>query len=274
MEIVDCIIWDVDPMAFHIGSIGFKWYGIFCGLFFLFGLWSLDWQFKRAGLPDESAFRLLVSIFIGSILGAFVAHRLFYEWQTLINDPLSLFDFSKGLTGLSSHGALVGCFGVLYIYSLISKIKFIELLDRITFGGAIGTILVRLGNLMNSEVIGKPSDMPWAFCFTQIDGRIMTIPRHPTQIYDALTGCAILGLLFWLDWQQGKEKRPLGLLSAVFLVALFTMRSCVEFFKEHQALSSSFPLTMGQLLSIPCIALGIAMLIWSRKNSPARQPVK
>ncbi len=261
----DCIVWDVDPVAVWIGSFPLTWYGIFVGIVFLCSLYSVDWQFKRAGFPTEGIFWLCCGGFFGAIFGGIIAHRVFYEWELMLNDPWSLFDFRRGITGMASHGSFLGVFAVTWWWAKRNKIRYLDFLDRIAIAGATSAIFVRLGNLMNSEVLGRPTEVPWAFCFLRVDPMIL-VPRHPTQIYEAINGAISLGLLLLLDWKKGGEQRPLGMMCGVFIAVYFFNRFFIEFFKAHQALSQDSVLTMGQFLGIPGFLLGVGILVWSFKN--------
>jgi len=240
---------------------------------FLFGFLLLYWQFKRAGLIKESGdllviFRLVFYMIIGAILGAFCGYRLFYSWDRFITNPLSTIDFREGVSGLSSHGATIGILAAAFLFHLRSKMSFIELLDRLTFSAALAAGLVRLGNLMNSECVGRKTMVAWAFCFPRHDG--MLIPRHPSQIYEAVIALVVILVLLWVDRKFGKEKRPLGIMAGVFLSVYFSLRFLVEFFKEGQVVAPASPLTMSQILSVPFVLLGICLIIWSLdKKLPA-----
>lgn len=278
MNPVSCVMWNVDPIMVTLGPISIRWYGIFFSSTFLLGYVLLSWQFSRARLPETRddplvLYRLVFFLVIGAFVGAYFGHRIFYQWDRFFKDPLSLISLKGGLRGLSSHGAAIGILTAAFLFHLQSTMRYVEILDRLSFSVAAAAILVRLGNLMNSEIVGRKTHIPWAFCFPRYDGAL--IPRHPSQIYEAFIGLAVLVSLLTVDRKAGGEKRPLGLMSSVFLLIYFPLRFLVEFFKEYHILPPESPLTMGQYLSMPFMAVGVCLLVWSLRNRlPAgKQPV-
>ena len=278
MNPVSCVIWNVDPVMVTLGPISIRWYGILFSSTFVLGYVLLYWQFKRARHTDTrddllALYRLAFFLVIGAGAGAYLGHRIFYHWYRFFTNPLSLMSLKGGLRGLSSHGAAIGILTAAFLFHLQSKMRYVEILDRLSFSVAVAAILVRLGNLMNSEIVGRKTNVPWAFCFQRYDGAL--IPRHPSQIYEAFIGLVVLVSLFMVDRKAGGEKRPLGLMSSVFLLIYFTLRFLTEFFKEYHILAPEFPLTMGQYLSMPFVVVGVCLLVWSLKNRlPAgKQPV-
>ena len=256
---MNCFLWDANPVILPIaGPFQLRWYGLaFLGVFY-FGYKLQDWQMRRGGHPEDTASRFLNWGVVGLLAGAWFVHRIFYEPERIMENPLYLIDVTKGLAGLSSHGGALGLIAALYFFGRANKISFIELIDRVTWSAAAAAVFVRAGNFFNSEIVGRPTDVPWAVCFPRFDtaqGLPLT-PRHPTQIYEVLIGVGILGLLTWVDRKAGKEKRPRYLITGVFMISFFAARFFVEFFKRHQALDSSSAVTMGQLLSLPFIAFG------------------
>jgi prolipoprotein diacylglyceryl transferase len=262
-------MWNVDPVMVTLGPISIRWYGIFFGSTFLLGYVMLYWQFKRARLTEAwddllVLYQLVFFLVIGAGAGAYFGHRIFYNWDRFFTNPLSLMSLRGGLRGLSSHGAAIGILTAAFLFHLQSKMRYVEILDRLSFSVAVAAILVRLGNLMNSEIVGRKTNVAWAFYFQRYDGTL--IPRHPSQIYEAFIGLAVLVSLFMVDRKAGGEKRPLGLMSSVFLLIYFPLRFLTEFFKEHHILPAESPLTMGQYLSMPFVVVGVCLLVWSLKN--------
>ena len=265
----NCTVWDLDPVIFRLGSLQIRYYGILFASAFYLGYRTLLWQFGRPQMDLDLARRYFLYIFFGAVLGSFFGHRIFYRWDVFINNPLSVFDIRGGMKGLASHGATIGILTGVFLFHRISKIRYLELCDRVIFGVAIAATLVRVGNFFNSEIVGRQAEgLAWAFCFPRFDRGAM-IPRHPSQIYETLLGVAVLALLFLVDRLAGKEKRPLGLLFGTFMASYFALRFVVEYFKAYQALPTSAPFTMGQLLSIPFFLVGVVTIIWSLK---ARRP--
>ncbi len=261
----DCVVWDLHPIIFKLGPLQIRYYGLLFASAFYLGYRTILWQFDRTGMDLDLGRRYFLYIFFGAVLGSFIGHRVFYRWDVFITN---LFDIRGGMKGLASHGATIGLLISVYIFSRLSKIRFLELCDRVIFGVAIAATLVRVGNFFNSEIVGRQTDSAWAFCFPRYD-RGALIPRHPSQIYETILGLSVLVLLYFVDRAAGKDKRPLGLLFGTFMTVYFAGRFLVEYFKEYQALPSGFPITMGQALSVPFVLLGVIMIIWSLK---ARRP--
>lgn len=274
MEQVNCFIWDISPVIFKLGPLKFRWYGFMFALVFVIGYKLILWQFSRAGFSKELSMRFLIYSFVGMLVGAYFGHRIFYEPETFFANPFASLQIWRGISGLSSHGATFGLLIAFYIFHKKTKIRYMELLDRSTFGVALGATFVRIGNLFNSEIVGRQTDVAWAFCFPRYDKGEL-VPRHPSQIYETFIGLLMLGFLYLVDKKAGQEKRPLGLMFATYMLVYFTLRFFVEFFKEYQVPSLEASLTMGQYLSIPFVLTGIATLIWSFKTrQPASLPVK
>jgi phosphatidylglycerol:prolipoprotein diacylglycerol transferase len=232
----DCWTWEIDPIILKIwGPIQLRWYGLmFLGVF-VFGYLSLRWQLRRveplrvSGRADEMA-QSCVNWTVASVLiGAWFGHRLFYEFDKVIDNPIYLIDVSRGLQGLASHGAAIGLLAMLYLFARKHKIPYSEMMDRFMISVAVAVILVRLGNFFNHEVYGRPTDVPWAVCLCRIGlaapagwerwsvwpgteeresgvfTNLATEPRHPSQLYEALCGVLIVLILLWVDKKAGKE---------------------------------------------------------------------
>ncbi|MBN2716582.1 MAG: prolipoprotein diacylglyceryl transferase [Deltaproteobacteria bacterium] len=259
---MNCIQWNMDPVAFFLGPVPFTWYGISIGLLFIASYLVSNWQFNRAGIPTDKLFGFVFAVFGGAILGAFLFHRIFYEWDTLVSDPLRLFNIKGGLSGLASHGLLPGALIPAFFYYRAFKRPILDLMDRGVFCGALAGFFIRLGNLANSEIIGKPSDGPFAFCFLAVDD----VPRHPSQLYESLIGLTVFGLLAVADRLAGKENRPMGFLSGLFLVLMFSLRFVAEFFKQRLTVGESSVLSMGQYLSLPFVVVGVGLMVYSLRR--------
>ena len=206
----------------------------------------------------------------GTVVGARLGHVLFYDPDYYLAHPLEILKIWEG--GLASHGATLGILLAVWLFSRNNKFDYLWVLDRIVIVVATGGMCIRLGNLMNSEIIGRPTDVPWAFRFVRYNeihhtnGPIPLEPRHPTQIYEALFCLFLFVLLYWL-WNRYKERTPRGLLFGLFVVLLFSFRFLVEFLKEVQEdFERGMTLNMGQLLSIPLILVGIWVLFRAGKS--------
>ncbi|MDR2199101.1 MAG: prolipoprotein diacylglyceryl transferase [Deltaproteobacteria bacterium] len=255
-------VWDPDPVAFVLPLLGrqVRWYGIIFALAFLFGFILYRRQVLRGGGTEDEAVSFIIPGFLGTVLGARLGHVLFYNFEHFLNDPLWFFKIWDG--GLASHGAAAGLALALLYQSRRTRRPFLWLSDRFAFSAALGAALVRLGNFMNSEIVGKiaPENSPFAVYFPLHDAPPVP-PRYPTQLLESFSGFLILGALFLGDRLWGREKRPRGALSALFLVLYFALRFLAEFFKERQGPFDDFLLSRGQLLSILPLALGALLLV-------------
>jgi prolipoprotein diacylglyceryl transferase len=266
--------WDIDPALFKIpvpliGTLEIRYYSLIFVLVFLGGYALLNWQIRRGGGDEEEAGDFIIYGVLGVLLGARLGHVLFYDLDKALRDPSWVFKIWTG--GLASHGAVIGLIVAMYLFTKRRGVPFLEGADRFAFSAALGASLVRVGNFFNSEIVGKPTDQTWGVQFPRFDGEGGPF-RHPSQLYEATMGFAILGILFLLDKRLGKEERPRGALISVFFVLYFVGRFCVEFVKEYQEsiVEADSILTMGQWLSIPGFLLGVYGLYWSfRHRLPA-----
>ena len=262
MIILSYITWSVSPEIVNLGPISIRWYGLLFALAFVAGFKILQWMYKRENKPVMDVEQIAVYMILGTVIGARLGHCLFYNPEYYLSHPLEILMVWKG--GLASHGAAIGILISIYIYTKKKKESFIALLDKIVILVALGGSFIRLGNLFNSEIIGKPANLPWAFIFTSVDN----VPRHPTQIYESLAYLIIfLILIFIYKKKSGKLKN--GFIFGLFLILLFAFRFFVEFLKENQSpFEAGMILNMGQILSIPFVILGIILVIVSvkRKN--------
>ncbi|MFI3314519.1 MAG: prolipoprotein diacylglyceryl transferase [Rikenellaceae bacterium] len=256
------IIWDIDPVFIKLGSFEIRYYALTWMAAFFAGLFMFDKMLKKENEPDSIKDTVFMYSFISCVLGARFGHCLFYDFHHYISNPLQMLNFREG--GLASHGAAIGMLIGLYMFSRKYKRPYIWTLDRVTTVIPIGGGLIRLGNLMNSEIYGDPTNAPWGFVFVRAGE---TVAMHPTQIYECLiyfTLCIIMCYLFFK--KDAARKRP-GLLFGVFLVGTFTTRIFVEIIKNPQvAFENDMTLNMGQILSIPFTIIGIYLIVKSRKS--------
>ena len=254
--------WNVDPEIFSIGPVHLRYYGVLFMTGFVLGYRMFVKFFKREGLPVnllDMLFYLLVGC---TIVGSRLGHCLFYEFDYYIANPIKILKIWEG--GLASHGGtiaiMIGMVWYVSKYGRKYNFDYLWLLDRLAIAVCFAAMFIRLGNLMNSEIYGNPTDLPWGFVFEQ---RGEIVPKHPTQLYEALcylgTGILLLSLYYFcLD----KIKR--GLLIGIFFIGIFGSRFLIEYVKEPQvAFEQGMALNMGQLLSIPFIILGIFLIIRS-----------
>jgi phosphatidylglycerol:prolipoprotein diacylglycerol transferase len=254
------ITWDPDPVLLH-GPTPLRYYGLVFAVTTVAAFFLWRWQMRRAGHSDEVLAPFLAYGLVGVVVGARLAHCLFYDWERCVAQPW--FVFAVWLGGLSSHGATAGLIAALVLYARRYRLPLSDAADRLSFGAALGATTVRLANFLNSEIVGRPTDGSWGVRFPRHDQGLPLdrVPlRHPSQLYEAALGLVLLGVLLLVDRRLG-EKRPRGLLSALFLVLYFSGRFVLEYFKAYQTLDPGrWPLTMGQLLSLPPLALGLVWL--------------
>jgi len=258
------IPWNVDPEIFRIGNFAVRWYGLLFASGFVFGYYILKRIFKNEGFGDATLDRLTVYVAIGTIVGARLGHCFFYEPAYYLARPVEILKIWHG--GLASHGAAIGILLALWLFARKERKPFIWAIDRVVIVVALAGALIRLGNLMNSEIYGVETTLPWGFVFLR-NGE--TAPKHPTQIYEALAYLITFGVLMRIYWKNAGKQRP-GLLFGVFLMMVFGFRFFVEYIKEDQvAFESGMKLNMGQWLSIPLVLAGIAILLWAYRHKPA-----
>ncbi len=247
--------WDVSPEIFRLGPLALRWYGLLFALGFLLGFLVMRWIFEREGRSLQDADTGFLYTVAGTAVAGRLAHCLFYEPAYYLEHPLEVLAVWKG--GLASHGTTAGILVALYFFTRNRpRLPYLWLLDRVGIGVALGAVFVRLGNLFNSEILGTPTDLPWAFVFARVDD----VPRHPVQLYEAVFYAVLFVVLLGVYRWSGRLRSP-GALIGVFLISLFGFRFLVEFVKLPQAaFARQLPLTMGQWLSIPFVLLGIYWL--------------
>jgi phosphatidylglycerol:prolipoprotein diacylglycerol transferase len=248
--------WGVSPELVQIGPLAIRWYGLLFASSFLAGFRLMIWVYNKEGLSAGLVDRLLIFVMVGTVVGARLGHCLFYEPGYYLSNPIEILKFWRG--GLASHGAAIGILTAIYLYTRGDfKRSYLWVLDRSVIAIALSGFFIRLGNLFNSEILGKPTDLPWAFVFTRVD----MIPRHPAQLYESLAYLGIFILLLLTYRRQQSKIRP-GLLFGLFLSCVFGFRFLVEFVKENQSpFEAGLVLNMGQLLSIPLVLFGLFMLL-------------
>ncbi|MBF8961981.1 prolipoprotein diacylglyceryl transferase [Pontibacter sp. FD36] len=279
MSILNYITWDVSPSIFSIGSFEVRWYGLLFALAFVFGQRILTKIYVAEGRTEGDVDVITLYMIIGTVVGARLGHTLFYQPEYYLSNPIEILKIWEG--GLASHGATIGILLALWLFSRKHNFDYMWVLDRIVIVVALGGALIRLGNLMNSEIFGRPTDLPWGFIFVR-QSEYSHVPRHPTQLYESFSVFLLFVLLYWL-WKKYKEALPKGLLFGIFVTALFTFRFLVEFLKEVQVeKEATMALNIGQQLSIPLIIIGLFILfrVWRNPKpalpggKPAREAVR
>lgn len=254
--VLNYIHWDVNPEIFRIGGFAIRWYGLLFALAFYAGYVIFTRIFKKEGVSMEVLDKLTLYVFVGTVVGARLGHCLFYQPDYYLSRPIEILKIWEG--GLASHGAAIGIVAALWLFSRKIKKPIYWILDRIVIVVALGGAFIRLGNMMNSEIIGKATDVPWAFVLHRID----EVPRHPAQLYEALSYIVIFVVLYYL-FNKTNVKEKQGFLFNLFLIALFLVRFVIEYFKEVQVqFEESMFINMGQVLSIPFILIGIILMIF------------
>ena len=257
------INWDFDSEIINIFGFPLKYYGLLFGCGLLLSTYILKGIYKNENLKDNAHEALFVYGIIGIFVGARLGHCLFYDFEYYSKNILEMFLPIKinqigeikfiGYSGLASHGGTIGLIISLFLYSKKYEIKYLKILDLIAIVAPLGATFIRLANLMNSEMIGNPTTMPWAFIFRKVDN----IPRHPAQLYEAISYFIIFIIVFTV-YKTKNIKLGNGFLFGLAITLIFTMRILIEFVKINQVeFEEGMKLNMGQILSIPFILIGI-----------------
>jgi prolipoprotein diacylglyceryl transferase len=264
------IIWNPDLTAFNIGSWGLRWYSLCWLIGLLLAYLMVRWLYKDQKLPQEKFEPLFIYCFVGIIVGARLGHCLFYQpdyfltsWKGLVEMIVPIHFMQDGswqlvgYQGLASHGGTLGLILALLLYVKFVKVPMWQVLDNIAIATGITACFIRLGNLMNSEIIGKVTDVPWAFIFERVD----QMPRHPGQLYEAIA-YAVYFLLSIVLYKKMPQRVGTGFYFGFCLLFIFTFRFFIEYTKEVQeSFEASLPIDMGQILSIPFIAVGLWCMV-------------
>ena len=275
---LDFITWTADPAIFSIGSREIRWYGLAFAIGFLIGYKIVEKMWKREKLNSAWIDSLLIYTMLGTVIGARLGHCLFYAPDYYLANPLEILKVWEG--GLASHGGTLGIIIAIYFYSKrVSHRSMLWTFDKLVVPTGLVAAMIRLGNLMNHEIYGHVTTLPWGFRFIQnlsewMKGAapIFTEPSHPTQIYEALCYLLLFGLLLYMYWKRNAEERE-GLIFGTFLIGIFLPRFCIEFIKNNQEVfEETMLLNMGQLLSIPFVIAGVWLVI--RALSRPRVPIK
>lgn len=253
------IVWNVDPVLFSIGSIEVRYYGLTWAMAIGFGLYLFTKFCHHEKLNEELADSAFWYISLGTIIGARLGHCLFYDFDYYICHPLEILNTRQG--GMASHGAALGMIVGLWLFARKNRMPYLWGLDRVAIAATIGGAFVRFGNLMNSEIYGEPTDLPWGFIFAR-NGE--TVAMHPTQIYEALCYLLTFGVLMLMYYRYDQGRKHPGMLFGVGLIGIFLSRFVIEYIKNPQkSFELDMDLMMGQWLSIPFIILGAAMVTLS-----------
>ena len=279
--VLSYITWDVDPIFFSIGSFQIRWYGLCWAFGFLFSYLLMGRIYKREKMTTDSLDRLLMYMLISTVIGARIGHCFFYEPEFYLSHPLNILKVWEG--GLSSHGGGIGILIGLYIYARKEKKTYLWILDRIVIAVCLTGSFIRFGNLMNSEIYGTPTSLPWGFKFMrgyeQFCGTFDSyfectsqaccppdqwLPCHPTALYEIASLLVTMGVLLWLYFKKDFGFKHPGFMLGLFFVVIFGCRICIEFLKNVQVdFERNMLFDMGQWLSLPFVVAGIALIVAS-----------
>ena len=264
--------WTVDPVLFSVGSLSLRWYGILLVTGFALAYLTLQKVFKVEKLSNKLLDELSIWTVLWTFVGLRIGHFLFYEPEYLIRYPLQvLLPFDEnwefiGYQGLASHGGVLAIILFMLYFAWKQKINVVWLLDRLAVVVLVAAGMVRLGNLMNHEIVGSITDVSWAFNFTHGGHGVAGTLRHPSQLYEAIVYFITYGALAFYYFKIARQNVPTGRIVGILLIVVFGSRFFIEFLKEVQVdFEKGMILNMGQLLSIPFILCGIYLLARRRE---------
>ena len=263
------ILWNPDLEIFRIGNFAIRWYSTCWLIGLALAYFIVKWLYKDQKVKDAYFDPLFMYCFLGILIGARLGHCLFYQpeyflssWTHVVEMFLPIHQMADGswkftgYEGLASHGGTIGLMVALYLYYRKTGMNLWHVLDDIAIATPITACFIRLGNLMNSEIIGTPTNVPWAFIFERVDMR----PRHPGQLYEAIAYFFFFFVMLHFYKRTSKEVGT-GFYFGLCLTLIFTFRFFIEYTKDIQVdFESGMIFNMGQLLSIPFIILGIACM--------------
>lgn len=268
------ITWTADPAIFTIGSKEIRWYSLMFIIGFGIGYKIVERMWRRESINPKWIDPLLYYTLIGTVVGARLGHCLFYDPGYYLSHPIEILKVWEG--GLASHGGVLGIIVAIYFYSKhVSRQSMLWTFDKLVVPTGLVAALIRIGNLMNHEVYGLPTDLPWGFRFIenlhawrQGAEPVFSAPSHPTQIYEAVCYLLTFVLCIWLYFKKDAWKKE-GLIFGIFMICIFTARFFIEFLKNNQEdFEAAMPINMGQCLSIPFIVTGIYFVVraWRRSR--------
>ena len=282
------IDWQPHIEAFQIGSFGVRWYALLWAIGLIAAYFIVKKLYKHQGISLDKFDPLFLYCFLGILIGARLGHCLFYEPEYYLGSVQGVIEMFlpvkilpdgswkyHGYAGLASHGGAIGCFLAMMIYAKRNYLRFMTVLDNVCIATPMTACCIRLGNLMNSEIIGRPTDVSWAFLFHTNDAMVngVIVPRHPAQLYEALAYLLIFVLLVTVYWMRSRTsvqnaRVGTGLYFGLCLTLIFAFRFFIEFIKKEQVdFEKGMMLDMGQLLSIPFVLVGLYFVIRSIRSS-------
>jgi len=262
------LVWSVDPVLATFGSFKIHWYGVLFATAILTGFAIMDKIYKHEGKDTKELETLQIYMIIGIVVGARLGHCIFYDPEYYFSNPIQILAVWNG--GLASHGGGIGAILATLFYARKKNISLMYLLDRLAIPTASFAFFVRMGNLMNSEIVGNHTLGPWGVVFTRVD----TLTRHPAQVYEALSYLVVFIVLTAM-YLIPKKKFKTGMLFGVFLTLVFTARFVIEFVKVPQAAyANDFYLSTGQVLSIPFLIIGAFLIVKALINAKKESALK
>lgn len=259
------IVWDIDPELVKLGSISIRWYSVWIALGLIVSHHVFRHIWHREGRRAEEADLVIIVAVFFSVVGARLAHCLFYQPDYFLAHPMDILKLWHG--GLASHGGFIGLFcGLALLLNVFKNVSFLYLADRFMISAGIVSISLRMGNLFNSEILGKPSDAPWAVVFSRVD----QVPRHPSQVYEIISYVFILFVLIRIYLRPELRLKP-GIILGSGLTLYSVFRILIEFTKEGQSeLDQEWAFTIGQWLSVPFTVVGLLLLSGVVQRIPYR----
>jgi len=277
------IVWDPNPELFNLFGIPVRYYGLLWAVGIFLSYLIVRYQYRDKKIPEKTFEPLFFYCFFGIILGSRLGHVIFYQPELFIESPLEVLlpihidaagDWHfKGYTGLASHGGTLGLIIALWLYVRKTKLNYMDVLDMIAVATPICACCIRLANLMNSEIIGKVTDVPWAFIFANNPEAGM-VPRHPAQLYEAIAYFIFFLIMIYL-YKNYNKKLHRGFFFGLCLTLIFTFRFFIEFLKENQVgFEDGMQFNMGQWLSVPFVILGLACIFAGKRLDKMKPEIK
>jgi prolipoprotein diacylglyceryl transferase len=269
------ILWNPDVEAFHILGLSIRWYSLCWLIGLLLAYFIVQRLYRQQKIKDELFDPLFLYCFFGILIGARLGHCLFYQPEYYLTSVKHFIEMIVpihfmvgggwkfvGYEGLASHGGTIGLIVALYLYYRRTRLNLWQVLDNIAIATPITACFIRLGNLMNSEIIGKVTDVPWAFIFERVD----KVPRHPGQLYEAIAYFVFFFVGLWF-YRKHPQRVGTGFFFGLCLTLIFTFRFFIEYTKDIQVnFESGMLFNMGQILSIPFIIIGIYCMCRKQKQ--------
>lgn len=257
------IYWNADPVLLSLGPLQIRWYSLAFAVGFIIGYKIVERMFRHEGAPEKWLGILLAYVIVATVVGARLGHVFFYQWDYYSQHLSEIPKIWEG--GLASHGGTIAIIIAVFIFSwVVAKKPASWTFDKLVVPIALVGGLIRLGNLMNSEIYGGETTMPWGFIFIRENE---VVPKHPTQIYEAVCYFILFAILMWMYWKRNDEERP-WLITGVFFIGIFLPRFLIEYLKNVQVereygMIEQYGINIGQMLSIPFVILGIALVIYA-----------